>query len=117
MSDLTRKVTTVKDDNDMLVDEQLQLEEEMTVKGGAERISFPQRLFAYIKFGYDKSAKDYFNLVLKRPAGPYDSMGDYIDAVMTHVQSYYEHVTLTTKVEFKVIDYKYNIDLHHYIQT
>ena len=58
---------------------------------------WPEKLYAYVKFGYDNTM-----------AQKMDEMGTtfngWIDSVMCHVQTHFRHKTLPTKIEFKVND-------------
>jgi hypothetical protein len=57
-------------------------------------VSWPSKLYAYVKFGYEKTMKAQMDKEGR-------TFANYVDEVMTHVQTYYRHYTLPTKIEFK----------------
>ena len=69
--------------------------EEFAAAVSSEAIVWPPELFAQVKFGYENTMK----AQLDADGTTFDA---WIDSVMTHVQSYYQHPTLPTKVTFKV---------------
>ena len=62
----------------------------------SKAVTWPSKLYAYVKFGYDNTMK-------AQLAKDGISFGDWIDKVMTHVQAYYNHQSLPTKIMFKVL--------------
>ena len=77
-------------------DEEEDLVEELMAEAqtGAAN-AWPPEIYAYLKFGYDKTMKKQ----LKKDG---ISFADWIAKVMTHVQAYYRHSSLPTKIQFKV---------------
>ena len=61
----------------------------------SEAIVWPPELFAQVKMGYENTMK----AQMDADGTTFDA---WIDSVMTHVQTYYQHPTLPTKVTFKV---------------
>ena len=61
-------------------------------------VSWPSKLYAYVKFGYENTMKAQMQKEGR-------TFANYVDEVMTHVQAYYRHPTLPTKIEFKVFQY------------
>ena len=59
-------------------------------------VSWPSKVYAYVKFGYENTMKAQMQTEGR-------SFSNYVDEVMTHVQTYYRHHTLPTKIEFKVL--------------
>lgn len=57
-------------------------------------INWPERLYAYVKFGYD-------NTMAQKLREEGTTFNEWIDSVMCHVQTYYRHKSLPTKIEFK----------------
>ena len=57
--------------------------------------TWPAEVYAYVKFGYDNTMKTQ----LEEDG---TSFSEWIDSVMTHVQSYYQHSSLPTQIQFKV---------------
>ena len=72
----------------------MELEAEVTAKTGAA-MTWPSERYAYVKFGYDNTMKTQ----LEEDG---TSFSEWIDSVMTHVQSYYQHSSLPTQIQFKV---------------
>ena len=62
-------------------------------------VTWPTDLEAYLKFGYDNTMK-------AQLAKDSTTFAKWIDANFAHVQAYYRHNTLPTRINFKV--YKYN---------
>jgi hypothetical protein len=82
-------------DNDDMGDEEEDLFDEFEAAGVASAATtFPPKLYAYVKFGYDTSLND-------KLTSDGLTFGSWVDSVMTHVQTYYRHSTLPTKIEFK----------------
>ena len=79
------------------VDLLFELEAEMATKTGVTSRSWPAEIFAYVKFGYDRTLKTQ----LENTDGT--DFSTWVDAVMTHVQTHYHHSSLPTKVQFKVL--------------
>lgn len=71
---------------------------EVELKTGAANTEkpMPPKLYAYLKFGYDTSIK-------QQLSQDGTNFNTWIDSVMTHVQSYYRHSSLPTRIEFKVM--------------
>ena len=69
--------------------------EQFAAAVASQAIVWPPELFAQVKFGYENTMK----AQLDADGTTFDA---WIDSVMTHVQSYYQHPTLPTKVTFKV---------------
>jgi len=61
----------------------------------SEAVSWPPYLYAYVKFGYENTLKAELDAEGK-------SFGDWVDEIMTHVQTYYNHDSMPTKIQFKV---------------
>ena len=77
-------------------DEEEDLFEELAADAAASAYtSWPSKIYAYIKFGYDNTLK----AQLDKDGTTFNT---WIDGVMTHIQTYYRHYTLPTKIEFKV---------------
>ena len=78
-------------------DEELDLLLDLEAALSAEAYTnWPRERYAYVKFGYDKSLNRQLGKERKRFA-------DWVNPVMAHVQSYYRHNSLPTKIQFKVI--------------
>ena len=58
-------------------------------------VTWPSERYAYVKFGYENTMKAQLD-------SDGTTFATWIDGVMTHVQSYYQHPTLPTKIQFKV---------------
>ena len=58
-------------------------------------VTWPYERYAYVKFGYDRTIGSYLD-------SKNTNFQKWIDPVMTHVQSYYYHDTLPTRIQFKV---------------
>ena len=61
----------------------------------SEAVKWPKKRYAYLKFGYDKTMKA--QLAIDKT-----TFATWINEIMTHVQSYYTHPSLPTKILFKV---------------
>ena len=72
-------------------------------------VTWPTDLEAYLKFGYDNTMK-------AQLAKDSTTFAKWIDANFAHVQAYYRHNTLPTRINFKVYKYKY-IDVRLYCCT
>merc|ERR1712179_52857 len=57
-------------------------------------VTWPYERYAYVKFGYDRTIGSYLS-------SKNTNFQKWIDPVMTHVQSYYYHDTLPTRIKFK----------------
>lgn len=57
-------------------------------------VTWPSERYAYVKFGYENTMKAQLD-------SEGTSFASWIDGVMTHVQTYYRHPTLPTKIQFK----------------
>lgn len=79
---------------DEMGDEKKDMEMELIADSVSAATSFPKKLYAYVKFGYDRTMK----AQLESESTTIDK---YIKSVMTHVQSYYKHPTLPTQIRFK----------------
>ena len=85
--------------HDELVDDFKELEAEIFLNASIDsrsQISWPEELFVYVKFGYDRTLKNQLENVDKT------DFPTWVDNVMTHVQTYYRHASLPTKIQFKV---------------
>lgn len=83
--------------NDTMGDEEVDLLVDLEAALSAEGYTYwPRERYAYVKFGYDKSLNRQLGKERKRFA-------DWVNPVMAHVQSYYRHYSLPTKIQFKVI--------------
>jgi len=82
-------------DKDRMGDEEedLMMELEAEAKTSAA-VSWPSKQYAYVKFGYDITLRDQLN-----KEGT--NFATWVNSVMAHVQTYYRHYTLPTKIEFK----------------
>ena len=58
--------------------------------------TWPSERYAYVKFGYD-------NTLLTQLTSDGTTFATWIDSVMTHVQTYYQHSSLPTQIQFKVM--------------
>merc|ERR1712018_384537 len=80
---------------DKLGDEQedltLELEAEVATSAAT---SWPSERYAYVKFGYDRTLKNQLS-------ADNTDFGTWVDSIMTHVQSHYNHPTMPTKIQFK----------------
>ena len=74
-----------------------ELEADMASKSGVSSRSWPGAIYAYVKFGYDRTLKNQLQNTDRT------DFSKWIDAVMTHVQVHYRHSSLPTKIEFKVV--------------
>ena len=84
---------------DEFLDLYMEFEAEMFLRKGVVSRSWPDEIFAYVKFGYDSTLKNQLENVDKT------DFATWVDAVMTHVQTHYRHSSLPTKVQFKVPSY------------
>jgi len=85
---------------DDMGDEEEDLFEELAADAAASAYtSWPSKIYAYIKFGYDNTLK----AQLDKDGTTFNT---WIDGVMTHIQTYYRHYTLPTKIEFKYNKYE-----------
>ena len=78
-----------------------ELEAEMAAKSGVTSRSWPRAIYAYLKFGYDRTLKNQLQNTDRT------DFSRWIDAVMTHVQVHYRHSSLPTKIEFKVLTLRF----------
>ena len=62
-------------------------------------VTWPTNLYAYLKFGYDNTMKT-------QMATEGTTIAKWIDTNMAHVQAYYRHDSLPTRINFKVYEYK-----------
>ena len=74
-----------------------ELEADMASQSGVTSRSWPSAIYAYVKFGYDRTLKNQLQNTDRT------DFSKWIDAVMTHVQVHYRHSSLPTKIEFKVL--------------
>ena len=74
-----------------------ELEADMAAQSGVSSRSWPGAIYAYVKFGYDRTLKNQLQNTDRT------DFSKWIDAVMTHVQVHYRHSSLPTKIEFKVL--------------
>ena len=81
--------------DDEIIDS-LEEEEAQKILNNHGRVSRPYKSYAYAMFGYDKTLRNRLANVDRT------SFNDWIDEIMTHVQSYFRHHSLPTKIEFKV---------------
>jgi len=80
---------------DDMGDEEEDLYDELAADAAASAASsWPSKRYAYVKFGYDNTLKAQMD-----KEGT--TFNKWIDGVMTHVQTYYRHRSLPTKIEFK----------------
>ena len=63
----------------------------------SEVTAWPPEIYTQVKFGYENTMK-------AQLAADGTTFDKWIDAVMTHVQTYYQHPTLPTKIIFKVFE-------------
>ena len=81
---------------DDMGDEEEDLYDELAADAAASAaVTWPSKRYAYVKFGYDNTMK----AQLEEDG---TSFSEWIDSVMTHVQSYYQHSSLPTQIQFKV---------------
>jgi len=81
--------------NDDMGDEEEDLMEEFAADAAASAaVTWPDKRYAYLKFGYDNTLQSQMNQ-------DGTTFNTWIDGVMTHVQTYYRHSSLPTKIEFK----------------
>ena len=80
-----------------------ELEAEMALKSGVSSRSWPEAIYVYVKFGYDRTLKNQ----LENSDGT--DFATWTDAIMTHVQGHYRHPTLPTKIEFKVLSQSFKL--------
>jgi len=85
-----------KDDDDMGDEEEDKFEslEAAVATVASAAITFPPKLYAYVKFCYDTSLKGQL-------AKDGLTFSKWVDSIMTHVQTYYRHSSLPAKIEFK----------------
>jgi len=62
--------------------------------GTSAAVTWPTERYAYVKFGYENTLK-------AQLSSDGTSFAPWVDAIMTHVQSYYRHPSLPTKIQFK----------------
>ena len=78
-------------------DEEVDLLQDLQAALSADAYTYwPSERYAYVKFGYDKSMNRQLGQERK-------SFADWVNPVMAHVQSYYRHYSLPTKIQFKVV--------------
>ena len=83
--------------NDTMGDEEVDLLQDLQAALSADAYTYwPSERYAYVKFGYDKSMNRQLGQERK-------SFKDWVNPVMAHVQSYYRHYSLPTKIQFKVV--------------
>ena len=63
--------------------------------GTSAAVTWPTERYAYVKFGYENTLK-------AQLSSDGTSFAPWVKSVMTHVQSYYRHPSLPTKIQFKV---------------
>jgi len=81
--------------NDTMGDEEVDLLQDLQAALSADAYTYwPSERYAYVKFGYDKSMNRQLGQERK-------SFADWVNPVMAHVQSYYRHYSLPTKIQFK----------------
>ena len=84
---------------DDMGDEEENLFDELAADAAASAaVTWPEKIYAYVKFGYDNTMQDQME-------NDGTTFNKWIDGVMTHVQTYYRHGSLPTKIEFKVSNY------------
>ena len=70
--------------------------DEKMAKASAMNVpSWPSKIYAYVKLGYDNS-------LAAQMTKQGTTFAAWADSVMTHVQTHYRHKSLPTKIEFKV---------------
>ena len=84
-----------KHDDIMKDEEKDPVMEDFAKAAASEMTSWPKKLYAKVKFGYENTMK-------AQLAADGTTFGKWIDEVMTHVQTYYKHPTLPTKIIFEV---------------
>ena len=57
--------------------------------------NWPKSIYAYLKLGYD-------NTLANQMRAQGTTFEKWVDSVMTHVQTYYRHKSLPTKIQLKV---------------
>ena len=70
-------------------------EEKQAKAASAMVTNWPKSIYAYLKLGYDNTRA---NKMIARGT----TFEKWVDSVMTHVQTYYRHKSLPTKIQFKV---------------
>ena len=80
-----------------------ELEADMAAQSGVSSRSWPGAIYAYVKFGYDRTLKNQLQNTDRT------DFSKWIDAVMTHVQVHYRHSSLPTKIEFKVLSQSFKL--------
>ena len=85
-----------KHDDGMGDEEKETYEEKKVAAAAAYTPNWPNSVYAYLKFGYD-------NTLARQMTRQGTTFKKWIDSVMTHVQTYYRHKSLPTKIQFKVI--------------
>ena len=89
-------------DDDKMKDEMINDADEVSeaeVYKASGAVTWPTDLYAYLKFGYDNSMKT-------QMATEGTTIAKWIDTNMAHVQAYYRHDSLPTRINFKVYEYK-----------
>ena len=87
-----------KKHKDGMGDEEINTYEERKIEAAAAHIpNWPKSVYAYLKFGYDNT---FARQIWRRQKTTFKK---WIDSVMTHVQTYYRHKSLPTKIQFAVI--------------
>ena len=81
--------------DDMGDEEKDNYEEKQAQAASAMYTNWPSSIYAYLKFGYDNTLANQM-----RKQGT--TFKKWVDSVMTHVQTYYRHKSLPTKIQFKV---------------
>jgi len=84
-----------KDHKDEMGDEEKDNFDEKMAKASAMNVpSWPSKIYAYVKLGYDNS-------LAAQMTKQGTTFAAWADSVMTHVQTHYRHKSLPTKIEFK----------------
>ena len=83
----------------------------MAFKSGVSSRSWPEAIYVYVKFGYDRTLKNQ----LENSDGT--DFATWTDAIMTHVQGHYRHPTLPTKIEFKVLSQSFKLHIIIFLQN
>lgn len=80
--------------NDKMGDEETDPALEMEAFMTSAAVTWPSERYAYVKFGYENTLK-------AQLSSDGTSFATWINGIMTHVQSYYRHPSLPTKIQFK----------------
>merc|ERR1712136_677586 len=83
-----------KHDDGMGDEEKETYEEKKVAAAAAYTPNWPNSIYAYLKLGYD-------NTLANQMRAQGTTFEKWIDSVMTHVQTYYRHKSLPTKIQLK----------------